>query len=121
MLSFLDFDCSEDADGVCTFDALASVALAQWPRLEAEVVAVLQWVADQAGAGPGPLDEGYLWDHALTAHREQSQVQAIHLDLPGQRLLLEPVGEETVRISLSLVVSCSTSLAVALRDHFQIG
>ena len=42
-LNYLDFDYSEDADGVGTFDAMASVAPAQIAALHAEISAVLAW------------------------------------------------------------------------------
>ena len=46
-LRFLQFDCSEDSAGLASFEAMASVGAAQWPALQAEVAAVLDWARPQ--------------------------------------------------------------------------
>lgn len=62
LLQYLTFDTSDDGADTGTWDAMASVRLAQLNAVLAEA----QWVVDQANIsspGPrGPIDEGGVWD-----------------------------------------------------------
>ncbi len=61
-LQLLDFDCSDDADGVVCWDALAQPDPAFNPALLQEVVQVLVWAHAFDSQGPGPLENGANWD-----------------------------------------------------------
>lgn len=77
-MGFLEFDYSEDAQGVGTFDAMASVRSGQVAAVRAEVAQVLDWAH---GAFPGlraPLDEGGEWDFNLQEQQEEGAAPRWH-------------------------------------------
>jgi len=65
-LDYLIFDYSEDTDGSGTFEAMASTTPAQAHLARAEAQQVLDWVGQHFPHGPGPLEEGFDWDHDLS-------------------------------------------------------
>ncbi len=80
-LHYLDFEITDDGEGVTTFDALAAVAPERAAALRDEVREVLDWA--QARFGPAaPLDEGGEWDCALDEHEEGGRV-VVSLTLCG--------------------------------------
>lgn len=110
---YLDFEVSEDADGNVTFDALASVAAAQWPALMAEVESLLQWAEHGFGGHRAPLDDGGDWDCELQGSQEA--VTPLAFSGPGLsgRLDAEPRGDSTLRYTLSVTVSGNAAFADA--------
>lgn len=63
-LKFLEFDLSDDADGLRSYSALAAPPAAQAAGLLQEVQALLDDLRARLGE-PGPVDEGHGWDLAL--------------------------------------------------------
>ena len=61
-LHYLDFDDSEDTDGIGTFEAMASTGPEQAPALHAEIVRVLDWAHAEFTDTRGPIGEGGEWD-----------------------------------------------------------
>jgi hypothetical protein len=118
-LDYLDFDFSEDSAGHGTFDAMAAVAPAQFPALEAEIVRVLHWAAREFGE-PAPLDEGGAWDYQLQAVQEVATALDVRLDPQGQRLQLEPRTAAPARLTLTLTVSGAADFCDAFRAAFGI-
>ena len=86
-LKFLEFDLSEDADGLHTWSALAAPACVHTEALHTEVQQLLEHLTRQLGAA-GPVDEGHAWDFALDTHTEQDRV-AVSLHLTGGQALAE--------------------------------
>ncbi len=66
-LQLLDFDCSEDTEGVVCWDALAQPHPRHNSALLHEVAQVLAWAHGFDAQGPGPLEEGANWDFDLQA------------------------------------------------------
>ena len=79
-LNYLDFDYSEDADGVGTFDAMASVAPAQIAALHAEISAVLTWAHQHWPDACAPLEEGGAWHYDLQGVQEISTPLLLDFD-----------------------------------------
>lgn len=99
---FLEFDLSEDAHGLCTWDALASPVAGHTDALLAEVQALVQHLT--LSLGPvGPVDEGHRWDMDLQIHDEA-----------GHPLLLEAGVRPGGRITLALSLSGGTELGGCL-------
>lgn len=71
-LQFLTFDLSDDTDGVCTIEAMASTDPAHAALVDAEVQLVLDWAWRRFPDSHGPLDEGHAWDHDLQTVQEQA-------------------------------------------------
>lgn len=120
-LRFLHFDCSEDSAGLASFEAMASVGTAQWPALQAEVAAVLDW-AHQGFAGVrGPLEEDGDWDYDLHASLETVAALELDYDPAARRLAGGPVGEGLPRYTLTLTLGGTPGFAQALRERFDLG
>ena len=66
-LQFLEFDRSEDTDGVVCWEALAQPQALHNAALLREVSQVLALAYRLDGRGPGPLEEGAQWDYVLDA------------------------------------------------------
>jgi hypothetical protein len=104
-LRFLDFDFSEDTEGVGTFEAMASVGPQQVAALHAEVAHVLAWAYAQFGSSQhGPIDEGGFWDHELQAQREYTASEVLEFDERSGQLSvqLSPPGAARHSLTLSL-------------------
>ncbi len=72
-MQHLSFDLSESADGVLTLEAMASTRAsdpAAHAAVMAEVDTALAWARDEFGGPPGPVEDGYEWDHELLVQRE---------------------------------------------------
>ena len=114
-LAYLEFDFSEDADGHGTFDAMASATAGQWPALQAEIVAVLDWAQRSFGA-PGPLDEGGEWDVELQGVREVPTPLAVRY-APGT-LEVKSLASGEPRTTVSVTLTGTAAFCEALRDAF---
>lgn len=98
-LQFLEFDASEDTDGLRNWDAVASPAPRHNPALLNELGAVLTHLAGALGAA-GPLDDGHAWDLDLHIQDEQHRP-----------LLPEAARACPLRLTLSLSLSGTQALA----------
>ncbi len=117
-LSYLEFDYSEDADGVGTFDALAATAPAHNAAVLAEVATVLAW-AQQAFEGQrAPLDEGGEWDYDLQAWREFSAVDVLDFDEHSGELSVQRQPAGIARHTVSLSITGTPVFCAAFRERF---
>ena len=118
-LNYLEFDYSEDADGIGTFDALAATAPAHNAAVLAEVAAVLVWAHHAFEAQRAPLDEGGEWDYDLQGWREFSAVDVLHFDDHSGELSVQPQAAGAARHTVSLSVTGTPGFCVAFRERFQ--
>ena len=79
-LNYLEFDYSEDAEGIGTFETLASVSPSQVAAVHAEVAEVLAWAFRTFPDGHGPVAEGFEWDHDLQGQREFTAAESLCFD-----------------------------------------
>ncbi|MDM0014328.1 hypothetical protein QTH87_17950 [Variovorax sp. J22P168] len=120
-LDYLDFDYSEDTEGVGVFDAMASTGAAQAPAVQAEVVQVLAWAHEHFGAPAGPVGDGGTWDFDLQGMQESTLPQVFGFDAETLRLHVEPGAPGAVRHTLSLSVSGTPAFCDAFREAFELG
>lgn len=120
-LDYLDFDYSEDTEGVGVFDAMASTGAQQVAAVQAEVVQVLAWAHENFGAPAGPVGDGGTWDFNLQGMQESSLPLAFGFDAEALRLQVEPGTPGAVRHTLSLAVSGTPEFCAALREAFELG
>ncbi len=66
-LQLLDFDVTEDTEGVVCWDALACPEPGHNPDLLHEVAQVLVWAWRFTAQEPGPIEDGADWDYDLQA------------------------------------------------------
>jgi hypothetical protein len=119
-LQLLDFDCSEDAEGVVCWDALAQPAARHTHALLQEVSQVLGWAHGLGRPGPGPLEDGADWDFDVQVRLLGPDSTAAHAHWdPAQRVLQispQPGANQSVVLSLSL--SGTPGFAHAFRAHW---
>jgi hypothetical protein len=124
-LQYLEFDCSEDTEGVVCWDALAQPAASHTAALLREVAQLLSWASSLSQQGPGPLDEGADWDFDLQvqlhrAHTMQSTPAQAHWQAEQQTLNIHPAPGTEDRVELSLSLSGTPAFAQALREHWNM-
>ena len=117
-LQYLDFDFSEDGEGTCTWDAMASVTPQQWPALQQEVAQVLRWAHGTFAGQRGPVEEGGDWDFDLQCVQEVVTPQHLQYDVDEQALSVQTDSTSSQRHTLSLSLSGSAHFSAALREHF---
>ena len=119
-LQLLDFDCTEDADGVVCWDALACPAAQHQAALLKEVSQVLSWACTVAPQGPGALEDGAPWDFDLQASQQgpAGAVPARITWCPETGLTVPTPLHPNDRLELSLSLSGTAAFAQAFRDQW---
>ena len=121
-MDYLEFDSHESAEGVRSFEAMASVNEARWPALQAELTQVLAWCHawGRAHGTPEPLalDDGGEWDVDLQVTREWSEPMATHYEPQRADLRLQPSGGTHSRWVATLVVSGHEAFATDFSVQF---
>lgn len=124
-LAFLEFDCSEDSEGVVCWDALAQPAASHTAALLREVTQLLSWASRFGRQGPGPLDEGADWDFDLQIqlhppHSQHSTPAQAQWHPAQQTLNIHPAPGPEDRVELSLSLSGTPAFAQAFREHWDV-
>ncbi len=119
-LRFLQFDCSEDSSGLTSFEAMASVGAAQWPALQAEVAALLDWAHHGFAGVRGPLEEDGDWDYDLHASLETVAALELDYDPAARRLACQAASDGLPRYTLTLTLGGTAGFALALRERFDL-
>lgn len=83
-LNYLDFDYSEDTQGIGVFDAMASTAPDQAQTVDAEIALVLDWASASFADRRGPVGDGGDWDYDLQAMQEGGW-RTVTLSISGTR------------------------------------
>ncbi len=106
-LKYLDFDHSEDTEGLCTFEAMASTGPAQVAAVRAEVALVLSWAHRLFPQGPGSVADGADWDFDLQGLVEVAHAERLRFDAGTHELTssLGPAGQPRHTVTLSLTGS----------------
>ena len=100
-LNYLDFDYSEDTEGIGVFDAMASVRPERLAAVHAEVAQVLEWAHAAFAGRRGPVEEGGEWDYDL---------QDVH----------DAQEAEAQRRTVTLSISGSPTFCAAFREAFNL-
>ena len=120
-LSYLDFDYSEDAEGIGTLEAVASTWPEQVPAVQAEMAQVLDWACRAFAGRRAPVDEGGDWDYDLHGMQEFTAPEAINYDEATRwfAVRLGPAGKP--RHTVTLAISGTAEFCEAFRQHFGLG
>jgi hypothetical protein len=114
-LDYLLFDASDEENGACSFDAMASVLPDRLPALLREATAVLAWAHGAFGLPATGADEGE-WDFALQALEEPDRPLEIRYDAGREQVSLPQAPRG--RVTVSLTVTGSPDFAAAFRKAF---
>ncbi|MES2089088.1 MAG: hypothetical protein V4532_03765 [Pseudomonadota bacterium] len=120
-LNYLEFDYSEDTQGIGTFDAMASIAPSQVPAVHAEMAMVLAWALKAFPGGRGPVGDGFDWDYDLQGQREFTASDTLVFDEYTVQLRVTPHPPGTPRHTLTLSVSGGDAFCAAFRARFELG
>jgi hypothetical protein len=120
-LTYLEFDYSEDTEGVATFDAMASVGPAHLPGVLADIEQVLGWAFAHFAGSRGPLDEGMQWDFDVQSQREFTVADRVLYDEASGRIALEPGAHGQPRHTVTLSLSGTQAFGGAFRAAFLDG
>ena len=113
-LQYLLFDSTDEEDGSCSFDALASVTPAHMSGLGDEVAAVLGWAHRSFGA-PVTAQHGGDWDFELQALGEDDVSLVITYDFANDQLAMPHARG---RVTVALTLSGPRTFADAFREAF---
>jgi hypothetical protein len=116
-LQFLEFDSSEDSEGVVCWDALSQPAAHHTLAMLQEVTELLAWAHRYATSAPGPLEDGADWDFDLQIHDGHASIE-VHWNSVRQKLDLSKTPSASTEITLSLSLSGTRSFAGAFREHW---
>ena len=83
-LDYLDFDYSEDTEGIGVFDTMASTAPERAADVDAELALVLDWASASFPDRRGPVGDGGEWDYDLQATQEAGW-RTVTLSISGTR------------------------------------
>ena len=117
-LHYLSFDCSEDAEGMVSFEAMASVRGEQLPALQSEIVRVLDWAHHAFPGQRGPVADGGDWDYDLHGLREFTAADQISYDPATRQLSVQGGAPSKARHTVTLLVSGSREFSEMFRQQF---
>jgi len=120
-LDYLDFDYSEDTEGVGVFDAMASAAPERLAALHAEVARVLAWAHEHFPDRRGAVGEDGDWDYDLQALREDSRSEILEFDEASGRIEVRPGPVAGTRHTVTLSISGTPDFCAAFRARFGAG
>ncbi|MEJ7686935.1 MAG: hypothetical protein WKG52_08085 [Variovorax sp.] len=118
-LNYLDFDYSEDTEGIGVFDAMASTGPLQVPAVHAEIVAVLDWAHATFSERRGPVGDGGEWDYDLHGMRETSAPETIDYDPATRSLRVQAGPAAAPRHTVSLSIGGTAAFCAAFRSRFE--
>ncbi len=119
-LSYLDFDYSEDADGIGTLEAVASTWPAQVPAVQAEIVQLLGWAHAAFAGQRGPVGEGGDWDYDLQGMQEFTAPVALHYDEVTGQLAAQVAPPGLPRHTVTVSISGTAAFCAAFRQQFAL-
>ncbi|MDQ3059602.1 MAG: hypothetical protein M3R45_08750 [Pseudomonadota bacterium] len=118
MLNYLNFDYAEDAEGVGTFEAVASTWPEQVSAVQREIALVLDW-AYQAFAGQlGPVGEGGEWDYDLHGLREFTAPETMAYNPATRQFAVQAAAPGKPRHTVTLTLSGTDGFCAAFRREF---
>ena len=118
MTRFLEWDYSEDDEGLGSFEAMASVGTKHWAAVQAEVAGVLAWAHAEFPDACAPMDEGGEWDCALQGSQEHTTPLTVHFSPEAQALDVQAQAAAPSRYTLVLTLSGTLTFCQALREAF---
>lgn len=117
-MKYLDFDYSEDSDGLGTFDAMASTPLVQIGLVRSEVVLILSWAHSTFPGQKAPLDDGGEWDYHLDGLQELTAVETFSFTETTGQLAVHLGSFGPPRHNLRLSLTGTSQFCEAFRRRF---
>jgi hypothetical protein len=117
-LLYLDFEYSEDHQGIGTFEAMASTQATQAVRVHQEITRVLHWAHTVFAEMRAPLDEGGEWDFDLQGQQEWSVAQTWVYNETTNQLTPHLNAAGPPRHSITLSLTGTPQFCEAFRQQF---
>lgn len=118
LLHYLDFEYSEDQQGVGTFEAMASTQAAQAVRVHQEIAQVLHWAHTAFVGMRAPLDDGGEWDFDLQGQQEWSAAEVWVYNETTSQLTSRRDASGPPRHTITLSLTGSPQFCEAFRQQF---
>jgi hypothetical protein len=119
-LDYLDFDYSEDTEGVGVFDAMATTGPQQVAAVHAEIVQVLEWAHATFPGRRGPVGDGGDWDYDLQGMQEVTIAETIEFDEDAHRVRVRAGQPTTPRHTVTVSISGTPEFCAAFSAQFDL-
>ncbi|MDM0075638.1 hypothetical protein QTH90_14640 [Variovorax sp. J2P1-59] len=120
-LKYLDFDYSEDSEGIGVFDAMATTGPQHVAAVHAEIGQVLEWAHAAFAGRRGPVGDGGDWDYDLQGMQEIAVPETIEFDEETLRVRVRTSPPATPRHTVTLSISGTPEFCVAFTAEFDLG
>lgn len=118
MHHYLDFEYAEDAEGIGTFEAMASTWPEQVAAVQREIGEVLDWAFEAFAGQRGPVGEGYEWDYDLHGQQEFTAPETIRYSERTRRFTVQAGAPGKPRHTVTLTLSGTEEFCAAFRARF---
>lgn len=120
-LNYLDFDYSEDTEGVGVFDAMATIGPQQVGAAHAEIEQVLDWAHDAFRGRRGAVGDGGEWDYDLQGMQEVTVPEMLEFDEDTRKLRVRAGPAGAPRHTVTMAISGTPDFCAAFREQFELG
>ena len=117
-LNYLNFDASDDTEGVSTLEAMASTWPEQAPAVRREIALVLDWACRTFPGQRGPVGEGGDWDYDLHGQQEFTAPETLTYDEATRQLAVRAGPPGKPRHTVTLSISGTDAFCAAFRAEF---
>jgi hypothetical protein len=117
-LRYLNFDYSEDTEGIGSVEAVASTWPEQLAAVHAEMVRVLDWAHQAFPDTRASVADGGDWDYDLHSVREFAMPEQIGYDAATRTLAVQAGAAAKPRHTVTLVLSGTGEFCSAFRQQF---
>lgn len=119
-LNYLDFDYSEDTEGVGVFEAMATVGPQQVEAVHAEIEQVLAWAHDAFRGRRGAVGDGGEWDYDLQGMQEVTVPETLEFDEDARKLRVRSGPAGTPRHTFTMAISGTPDFCAAFRERYEL-
>ena len=119
-LAHLDFDYSEDTEGIGVFDAMASTGPRQVAAVHAEIAQVLGWAHTVFPRRRGPVGDGGDWDYDLQGMQESTTPETIEFDEAANCVRVRAGEPGVSRHTVTVSISGTPEFCAAFRAQFDL-
>ena len=120
-LDYLDFDYSEDTEGVGVFDAMATVGPQQVAPCAPRSSRCSPGRTTPFAAAAGAVGDGGEWDYDLQGMQEVTLPETLEFDVDTGELRVRAGPAAAPRHTVTLAISGTPDFCAAFREQFELG
>ncbi len=119
-LNYLEFDYSEDIEGVGVFDTMATIGPQQVGAVHAEIEQVLAWAHDAFRGRRGAVGDGGEWDYDLQGMQEVTVPETLEFDEDTRHLHVRAGPPGAPRHTITVAIRGTPDFCAAFREQFEL-